>query len=669
MKKSNLIKLFLLVIAVAFSNLIVAQSTISNSSVNNQLYDTEETPMMKGVSKHFKNGWTVDALFTVAETDNDGTDYSQDRFRYRVPGVFDGMYAFKKGNRKIDLIVTHELQDSRGYPYMLANGTQLTGARITNFRVAQGNDGNIGIQSAALAYNKIYDRYYAEVTNQSQLDEGANPGSLDGMDRLCSANGIEKNKFGFRDDIFFAGEETGPPFDALGGQEFALDVENEVLYTVPAMGRAAWESVCVMKNFNTNKVVILIGDDRGGAPLLLYIGVKNRAYDPSAPAFLKRNGLAKGNLYVWVADNGDLTPEDWNGTGTIRNGKFVKINHFNPSMAGQDGYDAAGWADIDTQDALGIAAGRFNFSRPEDVHTNPEDGTQAVLASTGRSSLYPSDSWGSTYIVDLQNRDLRQALRGPLNQIDNLPARLTLVYDGDDAGQGQFSDPDDGLRSPDNLVWANDGYIYINEDRSVGDFCSTAGKEASVWQLNPYDGLLTRILEMDRNAVPFMQLDRDADDCGDWESSGTIDVTNFFQTKPNETLLLLNVQAHSIDGSDNLTIGGDEGPDALSEGGQLLFASRKVRPISSTYRIESNDYDGDFSEDELEDEIKELIAYPNPADDILYFKTVSNVKLLDAFGNVVIEKKEVTQIDISRLITGIYVLQTDKGETQKIIIK
>ena len=661
MKKLNFIESFLLVIAVTCTHLVVAQSTTSNSSANNQLYDTEEVPMMKGVSKHFKNGWTVDALFTVAETDNDGTDYSQDRFGYRVPGVLDGMYAFKKGNRKIDLIVTHELQDSRGYPYMLANGTQLTGARITKFRVEQGNDQNIGIRSATLAYNKIYDRYYTEVTNQSQIDEGANPGSLDGMDRLCSANGIEKNKFGFSDDVFITGEEAG------NGQGFALDVNNEVLYTIPAMGRAAWESVCVMENFNTNKVVLLIGDDRGGAPLLLYIGVKNSAFHPSAPAFLKRNGLAEGNLYVWVADNGDLTPEDWNGTGTIRNGKFVKINHYNPSMAGQTGYDAAGWANINTQDALGIAAGRFNFSRPEDVHTNPEDGTQAVLASTGLSSLYPSDSWGSTYIIDLKNDELSQALNGPLNQINNLPARLTLVYDGDDAGQGQFSDSDAGLRSPDNLVWANDGYIYINEDRSVAGFCSNTGKEASVWQLNPNDGVLTRILEMDRNAVPFMQLDTNADDCGNWESSGIIDVTNFFQTEPNETLLLLNVQAHSINGSDNLTIGGNEGPNALSEGGQLLFASRKVQPISNEYRTAEN-YDSDYSEGKLEEE-KELIAYPNPADDILHLKTVSNIKLLDAFGNVVIEKKEVKQIDISRLMTGLYVLQTDKGETQKIIIK
>ena len=51
--------------------------------------------------------------------------------------------------------------------------------------------------------------------------------------------------------------------------------------------------------------------------------------------------------------------------------------------------------------ALAAAAGAFEFSRPEDVATNPADGTQVVMASTGRASLYPSDNWGTTYLIDL----------------------------------------------------------------------------------------------------------------------------------------------------------------------------------------------------------------------------------------------------------------------------
>jgi secreted PhoX family phosphatase len=251
------------------------------------------------------------------------------------------------------------------------------------------------------------------------------------MDRFCSASGIEKGKYGFADDLYFTGEETSPPYDARGGQMFTLDVQRKTLYCVPAVGRAAFESVCVMGNMNSNKVVLLIGDDRAGAPLLLYIGEKNADATGNAPQRLKMNGLAKGNLYVWVSDNyavnGENDPQAFNGTGNSRTGKFVRIDHYNPAMAGMTGYDAAGWADIDTQDALATSVGNFRFSRPEDVATNPYDGTQAVMNSTGRGQLFPADNWGTVYKIDLDDQALSQALQGPLSGINNLPAEITIL--------------------------------------------------------------------------------------------------------------------------------------------------------------------------------------------------------------------------------------------------
>lgn len=618
----------------------------------NDLFDTEEEAMMRGVTKHIKNGWHVDPVFTVGETDNEGTDYAQENFGYRPTGVMDGMYAFRKATGKIDLVVNHELQDGRGYPYQLANGTMLTGARVSKFRIEQ-KSGNIGVRSVGLAYDKIYDRYYDEVTDQSQLDEGANPGSLDGMDRLCSASGIEKGKFGFADNIFFTGEETG------NGQEFALDVDKEVLYCAPAMGRAAWESVCIMDNYGSDKVVVLVGDDRGGTPLLLYVGEKGSSFTNQAPMFLKKNGLAKGNLYVWVADNGDLTPEDWNGTGTSRTGTFVKIEQYNASMAGQAGYDAAGWADQDTQDAAGIAVNRFNFSRPEDVATNPHDGSQAIFASTGRSSLYPSDAWGTTYLVDIDESVFGPALQGPLAAINNFPAEITIVYDGDDAGAGQFANPDEGLRSPDNLEWAENGYVYINEDRSIGGFCLDSGKEASVWQLNPQNGELIRILEMDRSSVPFEQEDSAPGDCGNWESSGTIDVSRFFHTKQNETLLALVVQAHSNDDDvkEDSPIGGD---DDLSEGGQLIFVSNVVEPIASGYAPSNGNGYKKYT-----DNATGLVLSPNPANEVLNLSAKTAYEVYNFSGTLVLEGEAANSINVSSLKPGIYVLKAENGETAK----
>jgi secreted PhoX family phosphatase len=335
------------------------------------------------------------------------------------------------------------------------------------------------------------------------------------------------------------------------------------------MGRAAFENVCAVENFGTDKVAILIGDDRGGAPLVLYVGEKgskpSTGYAP--PSFLVSNGLGNGRLFVWTTP-GDSNPSTFNGTGASRNGRFVPITHYEPAKAGLAGFDALGFVTQSEQDSRAAAAGAFAFSRPEDLARNPEDGTQIAFASTGRSSLFGgADSWGTTYVVDLDDDDLEDALDGDLSSITGIAAEISILYDGDDAGDGQFSGPDYGLRSPDNVDWAADGFIYVNEDRSVGGFGQTSGVEASVWRIDPSTGKLTRILEIDRSAVPAGQSDPSPTDIGNWESSGVLDVTHLFKAKKGETLLLLDVQAHSV--RDGL-IGGSSN---YVQGGQLVLVS------------------------------------------------------------------------------------------------
>ena len=74
-----------------------------------------------------------------------------------------------------------------------------------------------------------------------------------------------------------------------------------------------------------------------------------------------------------------------------------------------------------------------------------------------------------------------------------ITAKLDILYDGDDAGAGQFEGSDFGLRSPDNLDWADDGFIYVQEDRSTSNFGQTSGEEASIWRLDPNSGELLRV--------------------------------------------------------------------------------------------------------------------------------------------------------------------------------
>ncbi|MGB6301842.1 MAG: DUF4114 domain-containing protein, partial [Rivularia sp. (in: cyanobacteria)] len=153
-------------------------------------------------------------------------------------------------------------------------------------------------------------------------------------------------------------------------------------------------------------------------------------------------------------------------------------------------------------------------------------------------------------------------------------------YDGDDAGAGQFEGPDFGLRSPDNLEWADDGFIYLQEDRSTSNFGQTSGEEASIWRLNPLSGELARVSQIDRSAVPEGQTDSDPTDLGDWETSGITDVSSLFGEEAGE-LFLFDVQAHSIrDG-----VIEDQN---LVQGGQLAFLNVDT-PIDSPVQEVIND--------------------------------------------------------------------------------
>ncbi|MCA9728399.1 MAG: T9SS type A sorting domain-containing protein [Candidatus Eisenbacteria bacterium] len=497
---------------------------------------TTEPAMLAGDSPNTVDEWTALPLFTIGEEINS----------YRPVGLFDGTGAIQLDANTVRVFVNHELGAGVGYAYPLSSGTSLTGSRISYFDIDRNT---LQVVDAGMAYDTIVDRGGNVVTDARQVNQGSS--LTDGIDRFCAANLFEAGTYNLEDTIYFAGEETG------NGVEYALDVATGVLHAVPALGRAAWESVTFVDTGNPNKVGILVGDDAQGAPLWLYVGKKDAL---GTGSFLDRNGLARGDLYVWVEDNGNQSPEDFHGTGETRHGVFKRLPYYNPGMAGTNGFDEYGWATEAKQDELAALAGAFRFSRPEDVATNPKDATQVALNSTGRGSAYPSDNWGTTYIIDIDF--LNNTLRATFAV--RIEADITILYDADDAGAGQFPDPDYGLRSADNLDWADDGYLYAQEDRSTSPgslFGGTSGIEASIWQIDPATGILRRIAEIDRSAVPTGQSDPVPTDIGNWESSGILDVTSLFPPSDSR-LLICDVQAHSLTGAPL---------DGLGEGGQLLF--------------------------------------------------------------------------------------------------
>ena len=518
-------------------------------------FDTNAPAQVKGL-----NGWTVDPIFTVGE--KIGT--------YVPPGILDGIGAYELNSTTVRVLVVNEVGAADGYKYTLKNNTQLTGARVNFIDV---DKRTFQITNAGLAYDTIINRAGKVVSAAADLE-------YLGIQRFCSAALFEANQFGagngLADRIFFSGEE------ALGGTQFALDIATNTLHAVPWFGRASWENVTEINTGTTDKVAFLIGDD-GLAPLWLYVGDKNAKKDGS---FLDRNGFAQGKLFAWVADDPadatdviELTEAEFKGNNTAKNGKFVEIAYYVPggtlavdgadtdtSIQNELGYDAQGFATEAQQQKLATDAKAFYFARVEDVATNPKDGTQAVFAVTGVANTGNVD--GAVYRLDINFNNIATG---------DITGKIDILNDGN-------LTKDAGLRNPDNLDWAEDGKIYINEDRANGAtlFAGVSKQEASIFSIDPSvvnpSSTLTRIAQVDRTALPAGQTDSSPTDIGNWETSGILDVSNLFGAEAGK-LFIFDVQAHSVrDGSiitaTNLDGNGDNTrtrQENLVEGGQLSF--------------------------------------------------------------------------------------------------
>jgi serralysin len=515
-------------------------------------FDTTQPSQVKGL-----NGWTVDPIFTVGEKIGN----------YVPTGILDGIGAYALNDTIVRILVVNETGPNDGYKYTLKNGTQLPGARSNFIDV---DKRTFQITNAGLGYDTIVNRAGKVVSSPTDIEFG-------GLNRFCSAALFEAHQFGsgigLTDRIFFTGEEDF----ANGGTMFATDLKTNTLYAVPAFGRATWENVTELNTGTTDKVAFLIADDNGNSSLKLFVGNKNAKGDGS---FLDRNGLAQGKLYAWVADD-PTNPTDaietnasqFLGTGNSLKGQFVEIPYFNPALANTTGYDAQGYATYAKQNELDGALKAYDFQRLEDQSTNPTKGNQAVFVTTGVSGT--ADRWGTTNILDV---DFSGIATGKIT------GNVKIIYDGNDADKQDL-----GLRNPDNLDWADDGKIYIQEDRAfstpaggVNPFGAVSKKEASAFVIDPAAAnpaaTLTRIYEVDRSAVPSGQTDASPTDIGNWETSGILDVSKLFGAKPGE-LFVFDVQAHSVrDGSiitaTNLDGNGDgikTRQENLVEGGQLAF--------------------------------------------------------------------------------------------------
>lgn len=509
-------------------------------------------PMVEG-----KDDWEATEILTIGETING----------YTPAGILDGIGAYKLNRDTVRVLVNHELPQEQGYAYDVSDGLggtfQMTGARVSFFDI---DEDTMEIVDGGLAYDTIYDANGNVASDTSFL---AN--NFAGFTRFCSSRLSEPEQFGrgkgLKNRIYFTGEEDGGTFNPVGGAEWALDPEDSSIWQVSALGRGAWENNAEICTGSKSTVAFILADDtspfdvdgdgdKEAAPIYLYVGTK----DPQGD-FLAQNGLRDGKLYVWVPKNPNIKdPSDFNTSGT-QLGEWVEIDNSpagSPSEDGSTGFDEYGYPTQRTLWMEAEDAGAFQFSRPEDMSINPKRCSEVILNSTGRSSDFGgADRVGTVYTIN--------------TNFKNLKATLTIVYDGD-------ADPAQALRSPDNVDWAHDGFAYIQEDKAVDDLFGAGAvnpNEAGIVQLNPKNGKVKRIANIDRSVVldasiatPTDADDLDAGVVGSWETSGILDVSRFFDKDDDGTLLIFDVQAHGI--RDQL--GGSRITDGdLVEGGQLLF--------------------------------------------------------------------------------------------------
>ncbi|MCP9806626.1 choice-of-anchor I family protein, partial [Cyanobium sp. T1B-Tous] len=469
---------------------------------------------------------------------------------YVAPGIFDGLGAYDNGDGTFTVLANSEIGTvSRtdpalaGYGYFV-DGVALKGARISKFIIDKDvdDDASNGYQSAiisgGIAYSEIYDVDGAEVTDASQINGG--------FSRFCSSSFEQADRFGagrgFVDNIYLTGEESDE------GLFWALDTESDAIWALPGLGRGGWETAVQVDTGSVNTVGVLLMDDNT-APIYLWVGEKSTE---EGAGFLERNGLAasQGNVYTWVPTGGSIG--DAAGTAGVPDSADLRALGLGTAAAGSwvlvgTGAEVALLSEAELRSEA-IELGALLLSRLEDANVNPKNGQEVVFATTGNGEFGGADTFGNLITLDLSGAFDGNGLIAGDNSTD-----LTVIYDGDrqiaawDAAFGVTKngiiDADEQgafgatiIRNPDGLTWSEDGFIYVQEDRSVaaGYF---AQEEASVWKVDASatdsvtgQALSERWLEIDRTAVPTLygQTDPNPADYGNWDSSGIIDVSAIY---------------------------------------------------------------------------------------------------------------------------------------------
>jgi hypothetical protein len=290
-----------------------------------------------------------------------------------LTGYPDGNAAWLKDNNTVRVVYQSEsyaTMSNETYDWEMESGVKFTGSHIHTIdydraKFASFLDNEAPASEMFIASGHLFDRVY-NVFGKEVTKKTADPSDLAGkwgnqsnpdgtiveflparqltegdffFHSFCGAWYEPANKYGadigFTDDIWLMGEEwnigssmfadpdgAGPlkGFDVanntMGLASMVVDIQNEVAYTVPALGQGGYEKLMPINTGHEDFVVIVAAGynhDINPAPLKVYVGRKGydaagkpiNLDDPNLSErdlFLGSNGLLYGQLYGMAAD-------------------------------------------------------------------------------------------------------------------------------------------------------------------------------------------------------------------------------------------------------------------------------------------------------------------------------------------------------------------------------
>ena len=443
--------------------------------------------------------YEVDALHSVG----DAVPWSGGAGQYRMVGIPDGLGAHPNADGTATVYMNSEFTFA-ALSEPLVGGAKNRGAIVSKWTLDENGD--------VLEGERAYDSIYNENTFVGPAPVVGN--STRPFSRFCSGS-IAGPPHGFDRWIYLTNEEEGTPantFDGKGGLAVAI-VDNN-LYTLPKLGRFAWENSLVQPGHGTRTVIMGMEDGPSAldpavenSQVYMYVGKKDRR---AGAGVLRRNGLDNGELYVLVPSVASKSSEASFTSGTIEV-EWVLIPN-------------AGELDEAQLEAASDAVGAFRFARPEDGAFNRKNRDNYLFVTTGGAAGV--NELGRLYSLDLHPGNVSKG------------GTLTIEYDADaivEAGG-------DIAISPDNIDVSAD-YLMINEDGTTESraVMTSKGRDGSIWRFDlERSGVdvasRERVAELDppgRDGVPINP--------GVWETSGIIDASEMF----GPDTWLSDVQAHS----------------------------------------------------------------------------------------------------------------------------